>query len=110
MEYVEFRVKGSETEPYRVVFSRMGSSLKARCDCKAGKTGQLCKHRLAILNGDGNAVVSENQAQVAEVASWLAGSNLAETIFEVVALEEQKKLIDEKIKTAKKIVAKALMH
>jgi hypothetical protein len=106
----EFLVQGSEPSPYKVIFKRIGADIKATCSCRAGVNGLLCKHRLSILDGDKGAVVSENANQVAEVASWLEGSNLAEAISEVVSLEAEKKLIEEKIKRAKKLVAKALIR
>jgi SWIM zinc finger len=105
----EFLVQGSESSPYKVVFKKTGSDLKATCSCRAGVNRLLCKHRLSILDGDKGAVDSENTDQVIEVASWLTGSNVGEAISEVVALEAEKKLIEEKIKRAKKLVAKALI-
>jgi hypothetical protein len=105
----EFLVQGSDLSPYKVVFKKNGPDLKASCSCRAGVNRLLCKHRLSILDGDKKAVVSENTNQVIEVASWLAGSNVGDAISEVVALESEKKLIEEKIKRAKNIVAKALI-
>jgi hypothetical protein len=106
----EFLVQGSEPSPYRVVFKKNGTDIKAACSCRAGMNGLLCKHRLSILDGDKGAVVSTNSDQVTEVASWLEGSNVAAAISEVVLLEAEKKLIEEKIKRAKKLVAKALIR
>lgn len=106
----EFLVQGSEPAPYKVVYKWNGTDLKAHCSCRAGVNGLLCKHRLSILDGDKGSVVSENSNQVAEVASWLAGSSVGEAISEVVSLEAEKKNIEEKIKRAKKLVAKLLIH
>ncbi|MEO8616895.1 MAG: hypothetical protein ABI600_17275 [Luteolibacter sp.] len=105
----EFLVQGSEETPYKVVFKKNGPNLTALCNCRAGVMGQLCKHRLAILYGDNTAVVGNSTAEVAEVASWLEGSNVADAISEVVSLEAQKKHIETKIKRAKKLVAEALL-
>jgi uncharacterized Zn finger protein len=105
----EFLVQGSETIPYKVVFRKNGTDLRATCSCRAGVMGQLCKHRLAILDADKSAIVGENGDQVTEVASWLKGSNIAESVSEVVTLEAEKKIIEEKIKRAKKLLAKALL-
>jgi hypothetical protein len=104
----EFLVQGSGPSPYKVAFKKNGPDLTATCSCRAGVNRLLCKHRLSILDGDNGAVVSENTNQVTEVASWLKGSTVGEAISEVVALEAEKKLIEEKIKRAKKLVAKAL--
>lgn len=105
----EFLIQGSEKSPYKVVFLKSGNNIQADCTCRAGIVGMLCKHRLSILDGDNRAVVSDNTDEVAEVASWLAGSPVGEAIAEVVALEAQKKSIESRIKTAKKMVSKALI-
>jgi hypothetical protein len=106
----EFLVQGSEPAPYRVIFKRTETDLKATCTCRAGKNGILCKHRLSILDGDKKAVVSENSEQVAEVASWLDGSSVGLAISELVALEAEKKDIEAKIKRAKNLVTKTLLY
>lgn len=108
-ETLQFLVQGSDPKPYKVVFKRDGPDLKATCTCKAGMNGILCKHRLLILDGEKCGIISENIDQVAEVASWLLGSNVASAISEVVALEAQKKTLDAKIKHAKKLIADALI-
>ena len=105
----EFLVNGSEPLPYKVVFLKNGRHLMATCSCKAGAMGMLCKHRLAILDGNRSAVVSDNSDQVVEVASWLPDSSVGEAISELVSLEDQKKKIEAKIKRAKKVVADALL-
>lgn len=35
-----------------------------------------CKHRIRILRGDSEGVISQNVAEVAIVASWLAGTDV----------------------------------
>jgi len=106
----EFLVQGSESSPYKVTFRKAGVEIKADCTCRAGVNRILCKHRLSILDGDNRAVTSDNLGQVKEVASWLSGSTVGTAIAEVVSLEAEKKVIEAKIKLAKKLVAKALIH
>lgn len=106
----EFSVQGSEPIPYVVRFSKEGENLKASCTCRAGVMGQICKHRLSILNGEKSEIISDNADNVAEVVSWLAGSAVALAMANVASLEAEKKLIEEKIKIAKKLIAKALNH
>ena len=57
-----FQVKGSSAEPYDITFIKDGDSLTALCSCPAGQFGNFCKHRMAILDGNTKAVVSENSA------------------------------------------------
>lgn len=106
----QFLVQGSQPLPYQVVFRKSGKNLNASCGCRAGIMGQLCKHRLSILNGDKSAVVSDNVDQVSEVVAWLVGSYVAEVISEVVLLEAEKKLIENKLKKAKKLLTSTLIN
>jgi hypothetical protein len=105
----EFLVQGSDPLPYKVIFKKDGGDLKATCTCKAGSNGILCKHRLSILDGEKGAIISGNENHVEEVASWLSGSKVGAAISEVLALEGQKKLLEAKIKHAKKMIAAALI-
>jgi uncharacterized Zn finger protein len=104
----EFMVQGSEPEPYKVVFKKNSANLKATCSCRAGMMGQMCKHRLMIMGGDNSAIVSDNGEKVIEVVLLLVGSQAGEAFANVKSLESEKKLIDERIKKAKKALVKAL--
>jgi uncharacterized Zn finger protein len=77
MERIDFLVQGSAATPYALTFERRAERIVATCSCPAGANGVLCKHRLAILNGQGAGIVSGNHAQVERVAAWLDGSELA---------------------------------
>ena len=59
---LRFQVRGSQPEPYTVVFIREGDRLTGSCTCEGAASGQNCKHRLALLNGDVSAVVSGAEA------------------------------------------------
>ena len=106
----EFSVQGSEAEPYKVIFEKDETSLRGSCTCRAGIFGQLCKHRLLILGGLTDGVVSSSLDDVGEVASWLAGTNVAAALADLAALEAEKAVIETRIKQAKKVVAQALTH
>lgn len=97
---IEFQVQGSEREPYHIFFERTGSHIRAFCTCAAGAQGQSCKHRMAILAGVTDGIVSANAHCAAEVASWLPGSNVAEAIALVAEAEAA-------LDQAKKALAKA---
>ena len=55
MEELTLHVKGSSSDPYELTFIKDGDSLTALCNCPAGTFGNLCKHRVAILDGDNTA-------------------------------------------------------
>lgn len=105
----EFLIQGSKPGPYKVVVEKDGTNLKASCTCRAGIFGQLCKHRLFLLNGAIDGIVSANIAEAGEVVSWLAGSDAAPAISELASLEAEKKTLEARIKRAKKAVTLALI-
>jgi hypothetical protein len=85
MEIIEFMVKGSALTPYQVTFARDNNEVFASCSCPAGENGTYCKHRINILDGVLEGVVSENAYQVKEVALWLPGSNLERCLAELAS-------------------------
>ena len=73
MEQLSFKVQGSEVDPYLVIFRHNEKVFNGTCTCKAGQIGQVCKHRLRIMEGSAEDIVSENQHEVKIVVSWLPG-------------------------------------
>ncbi len=89
MDTVVFMVQGSAIEPYRVVFSRLSAKvIAAYCTCPAGDMGIACKHRLNIINGKTKGIVSGNEDQVAEITTWMPGSDIETAIANVVTADE----------------------
>ncbi|CCN37193.1 conserved hypothetical protein [Vibrio nigripulchritudo SO65] len=109
MNVIEFRVKGSSSEPYEVVFTKTKhNALKAKCTCPAGSFGRHCKHRFNILDGQSEGIVSENLEQVKEVVSWIEGSELQATLKTIKELEIQAVRIKRELSKSKNQIAKAL--
>jgi len=115
MEQIEFLVQGSSTEPYVVTFTKEGDNLNAYCTCRAGLVGTYCKHRINILNGVKNGIVSDNDCDVQKVMSWLVGSDLEkalrhyadeEDVFQEAALVFEK--AKKRLSKAKKAIAVAM--
>ena len=108
MQEIEFLVQGSVAEPYHVKFVSDQSVLNAFCTCAAGQNGQYCKHRLRILSGDATNVISENVPQVDLIRTWLAGTVLEKMILEFAEAERDLEIVQRRLATAKKNVAKAM--
>ena len=97
MDTITFKVQGSQSEPYSVIFKKK-DDLSASCTCQAAQHGLACKHRLNILLGDTKGIVSGNSNEVSTISSWLQGTEL-ESAFESVKeaeqeLERAKKKVD----------------
>ena len=105
METIEFLVQGSATEPYQVTFVRNGRQFSAFCTCAAGENGQICKHRLSILDGISKGVISSNTDQVITVAGWLPGSDVEAAMQEVSRVEAEFERAKKLLSIAKKKVA-----
>lgn len=109
METLEFLVQGSAVEPYRVSFRRDGVNLSGYCTCPAGENGMFCKHRIRILHGLVEAIVSDNSAEVSTVASWLAGTDVETALNAVTRLEKEAERIKSELSAAKKALARCLL-
>jgi|ERR1041385_1780747 uncharacterized Zn finger protein len=110
MDAFEFLVQGSAAEPYRVSFHRWSDgNLSAYCTCPAGENGMACKHRVRILRGILDGVVSENHADVTMVAAWLGGTDVEKALQSVEALEKEAERIKGALTAAKKMLAQCLL-
>ncbi len=79
-ETLEFVVVGSQGDPYEIIATRDGADVTISCNCTAGERGQLCRHRLNLLNGDITDLDSDNDADIATLAAWLPGTPFAEAM------------------------------
>ncbi|MCP4299142.1 MAG: SWIM zinc finger family protein [Gammaproteobacteria bacterium] len=103
-----FLVKGSSADPYELTFIKDGDSLTALCSCPAGQYGNFCKHRIAILDGNGRAIVSENAAQLSTVVNWLQGTDVEAALTEFRNIEKSADAPKSALVTAKRKLARAM--
>ena len=108
VESVTFLVQGSVPDPYEVTFQRDGERLSAACTCPAGQLGQHCKHRLRILAGDDEAIVSGNIPDVATVVGWLPGTHLEAAIADLREAEDQAEQAKRIVTAAKRKLGRVL--
>ena len=109
MDEIVFLVQGSAPEPYSVHFRKSGSNLSAHCTCPAGTVGQICKHRLRILDGDAEGIVSCNEGEVPTAVSWLNGSNVESAMLELRAAETRLAVAQKEASALKKKLARVLV-
>lgn len=106
----EFLVQGSAPEPYRVSFRRRDTkNISAYCTCPAGENGMSCKHRVRILRGLPEGVVSKNITDVTIVAGWLAGSDIETALRTINDLGKEAERIKRALSAAKKALAQCLL-
>ena len=110
MKEIQFLVQGSAPQPYTVRFVKEEDRLSAYCTCPAGENGQCCKHRLSLLAGDGEAVVSENSYQLEVVTSWLRGTDLEKLLVELTEAEKSYDTAKQRLARAKQHVTQAMRN
>lgn len=102
-----FCVQGSAKEPYKVSFRKIDNNLSANCTCPAGVNGQYCKHRLNILGGLTEGIVSGNELDVEVATAWLTGTDVEAALNSFMSAEERFENAKRKFSLAKKQLAKA---
>jgi len=108
MEELTLRVKGSSSDPYELTFIKDGDSLTALCDCPAGTFANVCKHRVAILDGDNSAVLADDVVKTGIVVEWLIGTDVELALAELREVEARKNLSKPDLVAAKRKLAKAM--
>jgi len=109
MEDIYFLVQGSAEEPYKVTFQKEGVNLSAYCTCPAGENGQCCKHRIRILDGSEEGIISENVSDVKIVKTWLAGTDVEKALIQIVEKERVLEKAKKELSAAKKKLARMMM-
>lgn len=105
---LNFLVKGSTPEPYEVTFIKDGDSLTALCTCPAGQFGNFCKHRIAIIDGDGKAIVGDNANEVTTITDWLQGTDVAAALAEFRRIEKTVGSSKSEVAAVKRKLARAM--
>jgi hypothetical protein len=77
MDKISFLViSESSGEEYQVVATHSDNGLTFSCSCAAGVKGQLCKHRLSILDGTSKSLASMDPSKISQFKDWVSSSTL----------------------------------
>ena len=104
MKKISYQVQGSASEPYNITISISGSELRCICNCPAGSMGTHCKHWMSIFENKKQKYINLDDAQIAEINSWLPGSDLEEAWNELEEFKIQEDKIKKELAAKKKIV------
>ena len=106
MKKISYQVQGSAKEPYNITIALDGTNISCVCDCPAGLKGSHCKHWMLVFEGGKQKYIGLDENQIAEIQSWLPGSNLDEPWQEFNKIKDQEKQIMAEIKEKKKEITK----
>ncbi len=105
---LHFLVQGSETDPYRVMFRRDGNNFTATCTCRGGEMGQVCKHRLNLLKGETDSLVSGNSEQLARLPGMFVGTDVERAFEKLAEAEISLETARSEVSKRKKALARAM--
>jgi uncharacterized Zn finger protein len=105
---LHFEVTGSDGDVYEVNAERSGATLSITCTCGAGQNGLHCKHRLALLSGDGRSLATPNPAGLRTLASWLPGSTLERQLSAVDQAQRDADLAAKRLSDAKRALGRMM--
>lgn len=59
---IELQVLGSSGDVYRVgIEAKEGGKVAVTCSCRAGQSNTMCKHRGAVIGGDGSVLEKDQE-------------------------------------------------
>jgi hypothetical protein len=108
MDEIQFLIQGSAPEPYTVTFRKRGTKLNVFCSCPAGENRQYCNHRMRILSGMADGIVSGNLPEILVAISWVSGTTLESALNSLSEAQEQYETARRSLSAAKKRVARLL--
>jgi hypothetical protein len=104
-----FKMKGSEGDIYTVVAEKVGKNLTIKCSCPAGQNSTYCHHRIELLKGDTQNMISKNIDDVSRLKAMLKGSDVEVAMKELLVVEKREaEEPKRKVRAAKKNFAHAM--
>jgi uncharacterized Zn finger protein len=78
------------------------------CDCPAGQKGTQCKHRIALISGDGGDVIRSTHP-AADLAKLCEGTAIARALQDIHDQERAVKAAQASLKKSRKVLADAML-
>jgi hypothetical protein len=72
-----FIVEGSKGDKYEIIADRVDGRVIVSCTCKGARNGNHCRHRVNLLEGIVDDLLSDNDTEVALLPAMLLGTPLA---------------------------------
>jgi len=100
---------------YNVTVEINGEMVRAACTCKAGQLGKLCRHKIGILSGKTDSLVSKSDDVnselnkfVSDIGDTACASYLTEMLAADAEMKEQKKRLDRAKRNLGKVLKQSL--
>lgn len=101
---------GSTDATYEIGVVQKSKEVQFVCSCQAGILGNLCKHILAVLNGDASGLIQANQeSEVRAICEAFRCTEAYPLLVEYQTSEIAKEKLEKRLKEVKKVLSKALL-
>lgn len=105
---MKFMIRSSSGDgEYEVTLDGGANGFAFMCTCPAGTKGQVCKHRMNLIEGDDSDVISGSHP-VEALADALAGSAIVDALAQVYMLEGAVEAAKDELRKAKKVLSRAM--
>lgn len=106
---ITIKAKSSSGEPYDVAISLEHGHVSAECTCKAGIMHTLCKHRIALLEGDASMLFDPAQAKdLEDVRWWVMQTDLPGLLAELKEADSAVLQAQARVKRLRKAIEKSI--
>ena len=107
---IEFFVKSdSQDEPYTVKYIEQNGKIFVKCNCKAGRFGNFCKHKMRLIQGHDDILQDEDQARdLAKVERRIQKSEYLKLIIERSKARKKAEEAEKELKTVNKKIGAAM--
>ncbi|MEO5352342.1 MAG: hypothetical protein H7835_03920 [Magnetococcus sp. XQGC-1] len=107
MVKIHFQVAGQNNKPLDVVFIKNGDNMTANCSCTTGVDG-ICQHRINILSGSAQDIISKNADEVKTVTSWIKGTDIGRALHDMLHATKVLRNATDDFNDARKRLGKAM--
>ncbi len=110
MEIIHFQIRASSSpDPYTITVTRSRGEVTLTCTCAGAANGQMCKHRLGIIEGDASAILGDSTRDVHQVREWIAGSPLYQAVEALRTALAEEEAAKTRVRHAKRSLAAMCM-
>ena len=93
---------------YNVTFKKADDVFTSSCNCTAGEHGQICKHRLNILNGDLSGTRDIKRDDILAMLTWFKETRAEEALKQLNSAQNELEQAKKRLASAKKQLSRIL--
>jgi hypothetical protein len=110
-ERVILALSSDGVSTYEVHFTLRNHKVIVDCSCPAGELGKLCRHKIALLNGDTNILFDPSEEDALKaVQLWIQRTGYPKLLKEIEEAEKAVKTSQKRLIELKSNLEKAMNH